>query len=188
MQSGPLKRKQANKKDADAEYLKEWHWLVEDQVRREVQHPCIGVLVRPPTQSKDHHSHPGMLYHCHLIIHVQIAETWETERWRDICGLLLLPISHSLSAAWALLLQTEFIYDSISALPARAMNHISPVVTSKKRMFIWISVSIEETMGWRGVLAAFGNNTMSVLRSNWISLSSEQIHHWFQSRLKCQFY
>lgn len=31
----------------------------------------------------------------------------------------LLPISHSLSAAWVLLLQTDFIYDSISALPAQ---------------------------------------------------------------------
>lgn len=97
--------------------IRKKHWLVEDQVRREVQHPRVGVLVGSPTQSEDHHSHPGMLYHCHLIVHMQVTETWETGR--DIYALLLLPISPYMSAAWTLLLQTDFIYDSISALPAR---------------------------------------------------------------------
>lgn len=32
--------------------------LVEHQIRGEVEHPPVDVLVRPPTQGKHHHPHP----------------------------------------------------------------------------------------------------------------------------------
>ena len=48
--------------------------LVEDQVRGEVQHPAVDVLVGPPPQREHHHPHPGVLDDGHLVVNVHVPE------------------------------------------------------------------------------------------------------------------
>lgn len=50
--------------------------LVEHKVRGKVKHPAVDVLVGPPSQGKHHHSHPRMLDDGHLVVHVEVSETW----------------------------------------------------------------------------------------------------------------
>lgn len=56
--------------------------LVNDQVWSKAQQVAIGLLVGPPAQSKSHQEHPGVLQQGHLVIQVQIPETWRNKNWR----------------------------------------------------------------------------------------------------------
>lgn len=55
--------------------------LVNDQVWSKAQQVAIGLLVGPPAQSKSHQEHPGVLQKGHLVIQVQISETWRNKNW-----------------------------------------------------------------------------------------------------------
>ncbi len=50
--------------------------LIEDQVWGKVEHGAVSECVGPPAQSEHHHPHPWQLNHWHLIIHMQVTETW----------------------------------------------------------------------------------------------------------------
>lgn len=50
--------------------------LVEHEIWGKVEHPPVDVLVRPPSQGEHHHPHPGLLNDRHLVVHVEISETW----------------------------------------------------------------------------------------------------------------
>lgn len=51
--------------------------LIENKVRGKVEQRAVGEGVGPPAQGEHHHPHPGQLDHCHLIVHMQVTETWE---------------------------------------------------------------------------------------------------------------
>lgn len=55
--------------------IQELYILIEHKIRGEVKHPAVDVLVRPPSQSKNHHPHPWMLDYRHLVVHMEISET-----------------------------------------------------------------------------------------------------------------
>lgn len=56
--------------------IMELYVLIEHKVRGKVKHPAVDVFVGPPSQGKHHHSHPRMLDDSHLIVHVEVSETW----------------------------------------------------------------------------------------------------------------
>lgn len=58
--------------------------LVNDQVWSKAQQVAIGLLVGPPAQSKSHQEHPGVLQQGHLVIQVQIPETWRNKNWQGM--------------------------------------------------------------------------------------------------------
>lgn len=51
--------------------------LIEDQVWSKVEHGAVSIGVWPPAQTEHHHPHPWQLNHWHLIIHMQVTETWQ---------------------------------------------------------------------------------------------------------------
>lgn len=53
--------------------------LIKHEVRGKVEHPAVDVFVGPPSQGKHHHSHPRMLDDSHLVVHVEVSETWVSE-------------------------------------------------------------------------------------------------------------
>lgn len=68
--------------------IMELYVLVKHQVRRKVKHPAVDVFIGPPSQGKHHHSHPWVLDDSHLVIHVEVSETWVAQI------LLLVRLSH----------------------------------------------------------------------------------------------
>ena len=55
----------------------ELYILVEHKIRGEVKHPAVDVLIGPPSQGKHHHPHPWMLNDGHLVVHMEIPETYK---------------------------------------------------------------------------------------------------------------
>lgn len=50
--------------------------LIDDEVWCEAEHVAVALLVRPPAQAERHEEEPGALQQGHLIIQVQVPETW----------------------------------------------------------------------------------------------------------------
>lgn len=54
--------------------------LIKHQIWSKVQHSWVDIFEWPPSHGKYHQSHPGVLYDGHLVIYMQVTETYGGEK------------------------------------------------------------------------------------------------------------